>query len=88
MIYLSGVQYAETAREACQNWPDVTPDRVRDWVRRSAKVGDPLYGVITPHRYRGRTYLPVHQVAAAEKATRMTRHAGGRRRVDILAAIA
>jgi hypothetical protein len=70
MIRRHGTVYAETSREAARLLgPDITPENVRDWTRRSRTPGDRLYGVITPYRYRGRTYLPLPDVARAEGMT-------------------
>lgn len=78
MILLDGVEYgtaAEIASALTSPARPVTAARVRDWGRRAARSGDPLYGLLPRHHRpgpgRGTTWYLLLDAAKVERLTRV-----------------
>lgn len=79
-----GHRYGTAQQIAAALGPDVRPDRVRDWARRSRRPSDSLHGMLPGIRIDGETYHALADGAACERVTR-TSTRGRRRTLDVTA---
>lgn len=84
MIWHAGHHYGTADQIAHHLGDDITPDRVRDWARRSRQPGK-LHGLLPGHHQpgqgRGTTWYRLDQAAHVEMLTRTARC--GRQRAQL-----
>lgn len=72
MITIRGHHYGTATEIAHRLGPDITPQRVRDWARRSRNPADRLHGLLPAYRIR-RTHI-IEIVEVEPDATSRTFH--------------